>query len=176
MVDVQNANGSYKDLMLLPDLSANCNAVWRSLLALLGEEDDADPGVAATRWPPARFSSHCRPAPGLVAWRRCCVQLSNSFTCFLSLSYFFVDPRATVVSLDGRSAYDTISRATILAKLRATVPSLLPFTRAMYARTSTYLLWDDEGRVHDIAQDEGVEQGDPLAPGLYFTRSASTTR
>ena len=59
-----------------------------------------------------------------------------------------------------RSAYDTISRATILAKLRDTVPSLLPFTRAMYARTSTYLWWDDEGRVHDIAQAEGVEQGD----------------
>ena len=78
-----------------------------------------------------------------------------------------LDPRATVVSLDGRSAYDTISRATILAKLRNTVPSLLPFTRAMYARTSTYLWWDDEGRVHDIAQAEGVEQGDPLAPGLY---------
>ena len=78
-----------------------------------------------------------------------------------------LDPRATVVSLDGRSAYDTISRATILAKLRDTVPSLLPFTRAMYARTSTYLWWDDEGRVHDIAQAEGVEQGDPLAPGLY---------
>ena len=50
-----------------------------------------------------------------------------------------LDPRATVVSLDGRSAYDTISRATILAKLRDTVPSLLPFTRAMYART-LYLL------------------------------------
>ena len=78
-----------------------------------------------------------------------------------------LDPRATVVSLDGRSAYDTISRATILAKLRDTVPSLLPFTRAMYARTSTYLWWDDEGRVHDIVQAEGVEQGDPLAPGLY---------
>ena len=77
------------------------------------------------------------------------------------------DPRATVVSLDGRSAYDTISRATILAKLRDTVPSLLPVARAMYARTSTYLWWDDAGRRHEIAQAEGVEQGDPLAPGLY---------
>ena len=85
-----------------------------------------------------------------------------------------LDPRATVVSLDGRSAYNTISRATILAKLRDTVPSLLPFTRAMYARTSTYLWWDDEGRVHDIAQAEGVEQGDPSHRD--FTCSASTTR
>ena len=78
-----------------------------------------------------------------------------------------LDPQATVVSLDGRSAYDTISRATILAKLRNTVPALVPFARAMYARTSTYLWWDDEGRVHEIAQAEGVEQGDPLAPGFY---------
>ena len=78
-----------------------------------------------------------------------------------------VDPQATVISLDGRSAYDTISRATILAKLRDTVPALVPFARAMYARTSTYLWWDDEGRVHEIAQAEGVEQGDPLAPGFY---------
>ena len=77
------------------------------------------------------------------------------------------DPRATVVSLDGRSAYDTISRATILAKLRDAVPSLLPFARAMYARTSTYLWWDDAGRRHEIAQAGGVEQGDPLVPGLY---------
>ncbi|OLQ02944.1 hypothetical protein AK812_SmicGene14193 [Symbiodinium microadriaticum] len=37
----------------------------------------------------------------------------------------------------------------------------------MYARTSTYLWWDDAGRRHEIAQAEGVEPGDPLAPGLY---------
>ena len=44
-----------------------------------------------------------------------------------------LDPRETVVSSDVRSAYDTISRTTILAKLRDTVPSLLPFTRATCA-------------------------------------------
>ena len=37
----------------------------------------------------------------------------------------------------------------------------------MCARTSTYLRWDDAGRRHEIAQAEGIEQGDPLAPGLY---------
>ena len=51
-------------------------------------------------------------APVLTAWRQCCVQLSNS---------------SHIVSLDGRSASDTINRATLLAKLRDTVPSLLPF-------------------------------------------------
>ncbi|CAE7568781.1 unnamed protein product [Symbiodinium natans] len=77
------------------------------------------------------------------------------------------DPRATVVSLDGRSAYDTISRAAILSKLSEVVPALLPFARAIYARTSTFLWWDDEGTLHEISQAEGIEQGDPLAPGLY---------
>ena len=38
-------------------------------------------------------------------------------------------------------------------------PSLLPFTRAMYVRTPTYLWWDDEGRVHDIAPAEGSRTG-----------------
>jgi len=57
-----------------------------------------------------------------------------------------------VVSLDGRSAYNTISCATILAKLLEAAPSLLP----LYARTSIYLWWDDEGRVHEIVQAEGV--------------------
>ena len=78
-----------------------------------------------------------------------------------------LDPQATVVFLDGRSDYDTISRATRLAKLRDTAPALVHFAHAMYARTCTYLWWDDEGRVHEIAQAEGVEQGDPLAPGFY---------
>eukprot|EP00439_Symbiodinium_sp_Y106_P043805 s1788_g5.t1 len=60
--------------------------------------------------------------------------------------------------------------STILAKLRDTVPSLLPFSRAMYARTSTYLWWDDEGRVHDIAQAEGVERGAGVEANLGKTR------
>ena len=37
----------------------------------------------------------------------------------------------------------------------------------MYARISTYLWWDAEGGLHEIPQAEGIEQGDPLAPGLY---------
>ena len=69
-----------------------------------------------------------------------------------------LDPETTVVSLDGRSAYDTISRDAILRKLRDTVPALLPFVRAMHARTSTYLWWDAESGLHEIPQAEGIEQ------------------
>ena len=37
------------------------------------------------------------------------------------------DPEATVVSLDGRSAYDCVSRAAFLCKLEEVAPALLPF-------------------------------------------------
>ena len=71
-----------------------------------------------------------------------------------------LDPEATIVSLDGRSAYDSVSRAAILGKLQDVAPQLLPFVRSLYARVSTYLWWDDDGCCHEIAQAEGVEQGD----------------
>ena len=78
-----------------------------------------------------------------------------------------MDPEAVVVSLEGRSAYDSISRAAIFRKLRDTAPQLVPFVRSVYARTSTFLWWDADGQVHEVLQAESVEQGDPLAPALY---------
>ena len=57
-----------------------------------------------------------------------------------------LDPTATVVSLDGRSAYDAISRAAVLSKLQQVAPSVLPFARMLYARESTLLWWDDAAR------------------------------
>eukprot|EP00439_Symbiodinium_sp_Y106_P058939 s1993_g8.t1 len=41
-----------------------------------------------------------------------------------------LDADATIVSLDGRSAYDTISRAAFLRKLREVAPALVPFVRS----------------------------------------------
>ena len=67
----------------------------------------------------------------------------------------------------GRSAYDTISRAAFLPKLREVAPALLPFARAFYGRTSEYLWWDSAGSRHSISQGEGCDQGDALAPALY---------
>ena len=80
-----------------------------------------------------------------------------------------LDPDATIVSLDGRNAYDSVSRAAIMGKLKEVAPQVLPFVRSffLYARVSTYLWWDDDGRCHEIAQAEGVEQGDSLAPALF---------
>ena len=78
-----------------------------------------------------------------------------------------LDPDATIVSLDGRRAYDSVSRAAIMGKLKEVAPQVLPFVRSLYARVSTYLWWDDDGRCHEIEQAEGVEQGDSLAPALF---------
>ena len=74
---------------------------------------------------------------------------------------------AVLVSLDGRSAYDTMSRASFLTALQAAAPELVPFVRLFYGRPSTYCWWDSEGNCHNIAQGEGCEQGDPLAPARF---------
>ena len=71
------------------------------------------------------------------------------------------------MSLDGRSAYDCMSRAAFLTKLQEVAPELLLFVRMFYGRPSTYSWWDDQGRCRDVKQGEGCEQGDPLAPALF---------
>ena len=78
-----------------------------------------------------------------------------------------LQPGTTLVSLDGRSAYDTISRASFLTALRAVAPEPLPFVRLFYGQPSTYRWWDAEGCCRDIQQGEGCEQGDALAPALF---------
>ena len=56
-----------------------------------------------------------------------------------------LDADATIVSLDGRSAYDTISRAAFLRKLREVAPALVPFVRLWYGQESTHYWWDASG-------------------------------
>ena len=78
-----------------------------------------------------------------------------------------LQPGTTLVSLDGRSAYDTISRASFLTVLRAVAPELLPFVRLFYGQPSTYCWWDAEGCCRDIQQGDNCEQGDARAPALF---------
>ena len=78
------------------------------------------------------------------------------------------DPDVTAVSLDGRSAYDTVSRAAFLRKLHQVGPALLPFVRLFYMQPSVYCWWDATGTCRDIHQAEGCEQGDALAPALFL--------
>ena len=78
------------------------------------------------------------------------------------------DPRATVLSVDGISTYDTISRVAMLRGLRSMEggDALLPFVSQFYGSLSTYLWEDEEGGVHEI-WCEGGEQGDALMPALF---------
>ena len=76
------------------------------------------------------------------------------------------DPEATIVSIDGVSAFDLISRGAMMEGLRQ-VNAAVPFVRMYYGRPSTYLWELADGTVHHIPQSEGGEQGDPLMPLLF---------
>ena len=80
-----------------------------------------------------------------------------------------LDPESTITSIDGISAFDTMSRKAMLEGL-AQVPggsAVLPFVRVFYSSPSAFLWEADEGTVHTIHQEEGGEQGDALMPLLF---------
>ena len=80
-----------------------------------------------------------------------------------------MDSRATVLSIDGISAFDLISRAAMMdgmAQIRGG-EAVLPFVLQFYSQPSQYLWTDDYGDNHVILQGEGGEQGDALMPMLY---------
>ena len=80
-----------------------------------------------------------------------------------------INPETTVVSVDGISAYDVVSRRAMLEGLHSVHGGVeaLPFVRMFYSSPSRYLWGDQEGVVHTIDQGEGGEQGDPLMPLLF---------
>ena len=80
-----------------------------------------------------------------------------------------LDPRATIVSIDGVSAFDLISRRAMMEALmeQEVGSQILPFVRMFYGDHSTYLWKDDVGTVQHIEQGEGGEQGDVLMPLLF---------
>ena len=80
-----------------------------------------------------------------------------------------LDDEATVLSIDGISAYDLISRRAMLTAL-ANVDGgeqVLPFVRLFYGAPSVYWWEDNLGTVHEVEQGEGGEQGDALMPLLF---------
>ena len=80
-----------------------------------------------------------------------------------------LDPRATILSVDGVGAFDFISRKSMLAGLLQMEGGdrMLPFVRLFYSDPSVFLWEDDVGAVHHIVQGDGGEQGDPLMPLLF---------
>ena len=71
------------------------------------------------------------------------------------------DPTVIITQIDGRGAYDHIKRAAISGALARTPSAhrLLPFVRLSYGQRSRYLWRDDVGRLDEIVQGEGGEQG-----------------
>ena len=78
-----------------------------------------------------------------------------------------LDPQATVVSIDGVGAYDTISRKAMLEALARMPGEALAFVRLLCGQPSQFLWEDAESTVHTVAQGEEGEQGDPLMPLLF---------
>ena len=80
-----------------------------------------------------------------------------------------LDPRATIVSVDGIGAFDLVSRNAMLRGLLSIEDGgkVLPFVRMFYGQRSIFLWEDEVGDVHNILQGEGGEQGDPLMPLLF---------
>ena len=86
-----------------------------------------------------------------------------------SHTHLQLDPRATVTSIDGVSAFDLISRGAMMTGLMRVEggSAALPFVRMFYGAPSEYLWEDSCGTVHRIPQGEGGEQGDALMPLLF---------
>ena len=80
-----------------------------------------------------------------------------------------LDSRATVLSIDGISAFDMISRAAMLDGLHPVRggDTALPFVLQFYSEPSQYFWTDESGHTHVVHQGEGGEQGDALMPMLY---------
>ena len=68
-----------------------------------------------------------------------------------------LDPRATVLSVDGIGAFDLISRNAMMAGVTHVEEGdkLLPFVRLFYNSPSTFLWVDDAGTTHHVRQGEG---------------------
>ena len=64
-----------------------------------------------------------------------------------------LNPRTTVASIDGTSAYDLISRQAMLDGMKHIVRgSALPFVSMFCGHPSSYLWEDEVGKVHTISQ------------------------
>ena len=79
------------------------------------------------------------------------------------------DEDLVITSIDGIGAFDHVRRAEFFKKLHQseTLQPLLPLVGMLYGSQSRFLWTDDNGKIHDILQGEGGEQGCPLMPALF---------
>ena len=78
-----------------------------------------------------------------------------------------IDPRATVMLIDGISAFDLIEAGHAPVMDLDGGNSALPFVALFYGTPSSYLWEDSCGRTHTIVLGEGGEQGDAMMPLLF---------
>ena len=76
---------------------------------------------------------------------------------------------ATILSLDGVGAYDSISRNAMFQGVADMVDAekIIPFILQFYDSPSQFLWEDDMGEVRKVIQGEGGEQGNHLMPLLF---------
>ncbi|CAE8656834.1 unnamed protein product [Polarella glacialis] len=77
-------------------------------------------------------------------------------------------PELAVLQFDAVSAFNNMSRETVLAKLEATAPHLLTFAALWLTRPSVAVLTKTDGSYALLPTvTSGVDQGDPLSPFLF---------
>ena len=75
-------------------------------------------------------------------------------------------PRAAFVALGLRNASGSLDRDTVLAAVQEHAPGLLPYARLFLGRRSGYRYLSSNGAGELLYVDQGVDQGDPLAPAF----------
>ena len=79
-----------------------------------------------------------------------------------------VNPNTTILSIDGISTFDAVSRVAMLDGLHTLVGGeALPFVRMFHGTPLSYIWEDAEGVEHTMWQGEGGEQGDTSKPLLF---------
>ena len=125
--------------------------------------------VAGDDWSHAQW-----PSKWVVQWRRQPLPTSTHYRpvpdCHGLQTLCEANPETTLVSINGVSAFDSISREAMLRGLLGVAEERRlsrSFASSMEDPHSQYLWEDDSGNVHTIQQGEGGEQGDALMPLLY---------
>ena len=67
-------------------------------------------------------------------------------------------PHMTVTSVDGISAYDTMSRVAMMSGIAEVDPGVLPFVQLFDASPTKYVWEDNAGVTHTITQSEGANR------------------
>ena len=75
-------------------------------------------------------------------------------------------PGAAFIALDMRNAFPSLDRDQVLAAVRRHAPPLLPYARLVLGRRSYYRFLGAKGEGEALPADQGVGQGDPLAPAF----------